>query len=87
MWCILWKKLCKVSQKTHITARWFSYRKIDPATGLLARPDQKDSIYEIFTQETVPTEVAHWYSDSIDNASGVEGIFNYNQSINCKSGK
>ncbi|MGD0465173.1 MAG: PBP1A family penicillin-binding protein [Gammaproteobacteria bacterium] len=50
--------------------------KIDPATGLLARPDQKDSIYEIFTQETVPTEVAPLVtSDSIDNASGVEGIF------------
>ena len=50
--------------------------KIDPTTGLLARPEQKDSIYEIFTQETVPTEIAPLItSDSIDNASGVEGIF------------
>lgn len=50
--------------------------KIDPKTGLLARPDQKDSIYEIFTQETVPTEVApHLVNDSIDNSGGVESIF------------
>jgi penicillin-binding protein 1A len=50
--------------------------KIDPKTGLLARPDQKDSIYEIFTQETVPTEVApHIVNDSIDNSGGVESIF------------
>ncbi len=47
--------------------------KIDPATGLLARPDQKDSIYEIFTEETVPKEVAP--SVSGDNASGEESIF------------
>lgn len=32
--------------------------KIDPTTGLLARPEQTDSIYEIFTTETVPTELA-----------------------------
>ena len=50
--------------------------KIDPKTGLLARPNQKDSIYEIFTQETVPTEVApHIVNDSIDNSGGVESIF------------
>lgn len=28
--------------------------KIDPVTGLLARHDQTDAIYEIFTEETVP---------------------------------
>lgn len=50
--------------------------KIDPKTGLLARPDQKDSIYEIFTQETVPTEVAPSIAtDNLDNASGLENIF------------
>ena len=50
--------------------------KIDPTTGLLARPDQKDSIYEIFTKETAPTEVApNIAPDNIDNSSGVEGIF------------
>jgi len=32
--------------------------KIDPATGLLARPDQTNAIFEYFTQNTVPQEVA-----------------------------
>lgn len=32
--------------------------KIDPHTGLLARPEQKDSIYEIFTIDTAPTEIS-----------------------------
>lgn len=32
--------------------------KIDPATGLLAKPGQKNAIFEIFTEETAPTEVA-----------------------------
>lgn len=50
--------------------------KIDPKTGLLARADQKDSIYEIFTQETAPTETAPSFSiDNSDNSDGVESIF------------
>ena len=32
--------------------------KIDPATGLLARPDQEDAIDEVFLRGTEPTEVA-----------------------------
>lgn len=35
--------------------------KIDPATGLLARPGQANAIFEIFRQETVPhTAAAHY---------------------------
>lgn len=50
--------------------------KIDPKTGLLAKPDQKDSIYEIFTLETAPTEIApNTPSDNFDSSSGVESIF------------
>jgi membrane carboxypeptidase/penicillin-binding protein len=32
--------------------------RIDPATGLLARPDQQDALEEEFLDGTVPTEVA-----------------------------
>ncbi len=32
--------------------------KIDPTTGLLARPGQENAIYEIFTDATVPTSIA-----------------------------
>ena len=32
--------------------------KIDPKTGLLARPGQRDAIFEIFREEYAPTEVA-----------------------------
>lgn len=32
--------------------------KIDPASGLLARPGQTDAIYEIFTEETAPKQIA-----------------------------
>ena len=32
--------------------------KIDPTTGLLARPGQRDAIFEIFREEFAPTEVA-----------------------------
>jgi len=49
--------------------------KIDPATGLLARPDQKNSIYEIFTADTVPTEISpNAITDSVDSATG-DNIF------------
>ncbi|MCB1828214.1 MAG: peptidase, partial [Coxiellaceae bacterium] len=32
--------------------------KIDPRTGLLAAPDQKDAVFEIFREKDVPTEMA-----------------------------
>jgi len=32
--------------------------RIDPATGLLARPGQRDAIFEYFREERVPTDVA-----------------------------
>ena len=32
--------------------------RIDPETGLLARPDQKDAIFEIFRKENAPQQVA-----------------------------
>ncbi len=32
--------------------------KIDPKTGLLAYPDQSNAIFEIFREDTVPTQVA-----------------------------
>jgi penicillin-binding protein 1A len=35
--------------------------KIDPATGLLARPGQGNAIFEIFRQETVPSQAAAHY--------------------------
>ncbi|MGI9214731.1 MAG: penicillin-binding transpeptidase domain-containing protein, partial [Gammaproteobacteria bacterium] len=43
--------------------------KIDPNTVLLARPEQKDSIYEIFTAETVPTEIS-----PITSAENIEDL-------------
>jgi penicillin-binding protein 1A len=49
--------------------------KIDPKTGLLARPDQKDSIYEIFDQENLPTEVAPNISSDHSDSNNVDGIF------------
>lgn len=47
--------------------------KIDPASGMLARPGQADSVYEIFTEETAPTTVAsgtavHAGSGKINNS-------------------
>ena len=35
--------------------------KIDPSTGLLARPGQSNAIFEIFRQETVPHTAAAQY--------------------------
>ncbi len=32
--------------------------RIDPASGQLARADQNDAIFEIFTEATVPTTIA-----------------------------
>ena len=41
--------------------------KIDPATGLLAKPGQSNAIFEIFRQELAPTKQAD--SDDISGAS------------------
>lgn len=49
--------------------------KIDPHTGLLARPEQKDSIYEIFTTETVPTEISPITSAENTEDLNQENIF------------
>lgn len=40
--------------------------RIDPATGLLARSEQNDTIFEIFTEETAPKTVAQ----SVHKANG-----------------
>ncbi|MBT4964054.1 MAG: penicillin-binding protein 1A [Francisellaceae bacterium] len=50
--------------------------KIDPKTGLLARSEQNDAIFEIFTKDTVPTQIApSLYSASKDNSSTIESLF------------
>lgn len=49
--------------------------KIDPNTGLLARPDQKDSIYELFSKQTVPTEVAPVVSNDSQENGNQDNIF------------
>jgi len=47
--------------------------KIDPKTGLLARPDQKNTIYEIFTNETVPSDISS--NDTEEQESTQEDLF------------
>lgn len=41
--------------------------RIDPATGLLARPGQTDAIYEMFTESTVPKTIAKGGESQADN--------------------
>lgn len=45
--------------------------KIDPLTGLLARDEQKNAIFEMFKKDTIPTEYAplmhNYYDGSKDN--------------------
>ncbi len=50
--------LQNVPQTTLPQPRGLVTVKIDPATGLLARPGQANAIFEIFRQETVPVEEA-----------------------------
>jgi penicillin-binding protein 1A len=40
--------------------------KIDPKTGLLARPGQQDAIFEYFRSENVPTEIAIEQTDLLE---------------------
>lgn len=47
--------------------------KIDPTTGLLARPGQTDAIFEIFREENVPTKQAEGEPAGVDT-SGVEEV-------------
>ncbi len=49
--------------------------KIDPITGLLARPDQKDSVYELFSKQTVPTEIAPVVSNDSTENGNQDNIF------------
>jgi penicillin-binding protein 1A len=49
--------------------------KIDPSTGLLARPDQQDSIYELFTKETVPTETTNRTTNNNQGGEHQDNIF------------
>ena len=49
--------------------------KIDPSTGLLARPDQQDSIYELFTKETVPTEITPRITNNNQSEEHQDNIF------------
>ncbi|MFT7130148.1 MAG: penicillin-binding protein 1A [Gammaproteobacteria bacterium] len=47
--------------------------KIDPATGLLAKPGQKNAVFEIFREETAPIEVTG-NEDSGSNATQAEDL-------------
>lgn len=48
------------------------FAKIDPETGLLAKPDSKEHVFECFLEGTAPTEYA-----TEDRASKAEGFFRY----------
>jgi penicillin-binding protein 1A len=47
--------------------------KIDPETGLLARPNQANAIFELFRQENVPTRLAP--SDKVNSENPISDIF------------
>ena len=38
--------------------------RIDPATGLLAEPEQENAIFEIFTVDTIPKTIASPQTDT-----------------------
>jgi penicillin-binding protein 1A len=46
--------------------------RIDPATGLLARPNQTNAVFELFKEGTAPTEVSR-EDVTIDFSSGNNG--------------
>ena len=46
--------------------------RIDPDTGLLARPNQSNAIFELFTKDTAPTQVASSSSSAESSEEGVE---------------
>lgn len=54
--------------------------RIDPATGLLAEPGQKNAIFELFTSDTVPTTKAQslsspLFESSTDESGDKESLF------------
>ena len=49
--------------------------KIDPQTGRLARPDQKDAIFEYFFDEDAPTSDARPQSNPVPNVLRPEDVF------------
>ena len=49
--------------------------RIDPATGLLARPDQSDAIFEYFRADSLPTQYASPYDGPYD-ATATDEDFN-----------
>jgi penicillin-binding protein 1A len=50
--------------------------RIDPATGLLAQPEQENAIFEVFRADTVPTEMADGnQSPGNENNEGEEQLF------------
>jgi len=54
--------------------------RIDPATGLLARPNQKEAIFEYFAEGTAPTQMTHNPYDSTlggqaEDADHIDSLF------------
>lgn len=47
--------------------------RIDPTTGLLANPEQKDAIFEIFTQDTIPKTTAQEQPPVIESSINQTG--------------
>ncbi|HBS42890.1 MAG TPA: peptidase [Oceanospirillales bacterium] len=50
--------------------------RIDPDTGLLARPDQSDAIFEYFREENLPTEYANPHVGSPYGTTATDEDFN-----------
>ena len=50
--------LADTPDQSHPVPEGIITTRIDPATGLLARPGQSDAIFEVFRAEYVPTEMA-----------------------------
>ena len=76
MWIYFMEKALKdIPENIPIQPNGLVSVKIDPHSGLLARPEQKDSIYEIFTAETVPTEISPITSAENTEDLNQENIF------------
>ena len=50
--------LAGMPDQSRPTPEGIATTRIDPTTGLLARPGQRDAIFEVFRTEYVPTETA-----------------------------
>lgn len=77
MWIYFMKDVLKnMPQQTQPQPNGMITVKIDPKTGLLARSDQNDAIFEIFTVDTVPNQTApQLYNDDKSNSSTIESLF------------